>query len=320
MDTKILAIGAATQDVFLTGKALTARRDVRSHAYVEQFPLGAKLELDQVAFDTGGGATNAAVTFARQGLRSGFVGKIGHDPAGAEVLRVLHREGVATDHVAYDTKHSTGFSTLLLTPKGERTVLVYRGASDELRAGDFSIETLQADWFYITSLGGNLDLLGRLVKYAHKRGIKVALDPGQGELAQVKKLRGLLTHVEVLKANRQEMRQIFGGDEIKDIIGRAFGICPYIVLTDGAGGTYATDSDKIYHAGQYQKVKVVDRTGAGDAFGSGFVTALAKGWPLEDALTLASANATAVVQKVGAKAGILKTGRLRRMKIRTVSL
>src|ERR1019366_7522994 len=102
VNVKILTFGGATQDVFLTGRSLHARRDVRTRDYVEQFPLGAKINVDNVYFDTGGGATNAAVTFARQGMHVGYIGKIGHDPAGAEVVRVLRREGVATDRVVYD--------------------------------------------------------------------------------------------------------------------------------------------------------------------------------------------------------------------------
>jgi sugar/nucleoside kinase (ribokinase family) len=77
---------------------------------------------------------------------------------------------------------------------------------------------------------------------------------------------------------------------------------------------------KLYQAGSYQKVKVVDRTGAGDAFGSGFVAALAKGLPIEDALTLGSANATSVVAQIGAKTGILKTPRVKRMKLKVSNL
>lgn len=319
-DIKIICVGAATQDVFLTGKVLTAKRDVREASYVEQFPLGAKLTLDNVYFDTGGGATNAAVTFARQGLRAVFMGKIGHDPAGAEVIRVLRKEGVGTDHVAYDAKQGTSYSTLLLAPNGERTILNYRGASHNLSRHDFNIKSLSADWLYVSSLAGNFDLLGRLLKHAQASGIKVALNPGGAEIAGGRKLRKLLPLVEVLTGNREEMQQIFGGDDAKQVMTHAFGVCPYIIMTDGPEGTYATDSLRIYQAGVYQNVKVVDRTGSGDAFASGLVAALARGQAIEDAITLASANATSVVQTIGAKSGILRTGRLRRMKVKAISL
>lgn len=317
---KILTFGSATQDVFLTGKALHARRDVRTRDYVEQFPLGAKIDVEHVYFDTGGGATNAATTFARQGLRAGYVGKIGHDPAGAEVVRALRREGVLLDRLVYDSKLSTGYSTILLAPSAERTILTHRGASQELKAKDIAIRTLEADWFYITSLAGNLDLLGKLLKHANNRSIQVALDPGNAELAQTKKLRSLLPLVTVLKANAEELRQLFGGDNVRDTVVRAADTCPYVVGTNGPHGSYAAAGGKLYQAGVYQKAKAVDRLGAGDAFGSGFVAGLARGLGMEDALSLAAANASSVVAQIGAKTGILKTQRVKRMKLKITSL
>lgn len=320
VNLKIITFGAATQDVFLSGKALHARRDVRTRDYVEQFPLGAKIDVDNVHFDTGGGATNAAVTFARQGLHVGYVGKIGHDPAGTEIIRVLRREGVSTDRVVTDPKLTTGYSTLLVAGNGERTILTHRGASHELNVKDVAIRSLEADWFYISSLAGNMDLLSKLLKHANNHQIQVAIDPGAAELAQTKKLRALLPLITILKANAEELRVLFGGVDLRDTVTRAEGVCPYVVGTNGPAGSYAAVSGKLYQAGSYQKVKVLDRTGAGDAFGSGFVAAIAKGQGVEDALTLASANATSVVAKFGAKAGILKTYRLKRMKVKISDL
>jgi sugar/nucleoside kinase (ribokinase family) len=320
MDVRVLTIGAADQDIFLSGKVLTAKRDVRTQSYVEQFPLGAKLELDNIQFETGGGAHNAAVTFARQGFKTGFMGKIGHDPAGAEVIRVLKKEGIAVDQVAYDTKFHTAYSTILLAPNGERTVLVYRGASHNLKASDFAIKHLQSDWFYISSLAGNLDLLGRLIRHAEANGIKVAFNPGQAEIKQGRKLRKIIPKLEVLLTNREELRQLVGGDEPTETMTQSFGLCPYVVMTDGPSGLYVSDSQRIYFAGQYQKVKVIDRTGAGDAFGSGFVSGLARGGSLEEAVTMGSANSTSVVTQIGAKAGILRTGRIKKMKLKALSI
>lgn len=321
-DTRILSIGAATQDVYVSGKDLHARRDVRSHSFVEQFPLGAKLELDRVVFDIGGGASNAAVTFARQGYQSSFAGRVGKDPAGAEVLRVLKREGIDTKHIRVDERNGTGYSLLLLADNGERTVLVYRGASHHLSADDFYTGTpLEANWFYISSLAGNMDLLKKLLQHAHKHNIKVALNPGRGELEQAKKLRGLLAGVDIFMANREEMEMLFGGDTAAHTLLNAMHYCPYVVLSDGPAGSYASDGQTLYHAGQYKKVKVIDRTGAGDAFNSGFVAAIARGWGVEEALTLGSANSTSVVQQIGAKKGIIQgTRNVKRMKVKRVSI
>lgn len=320
-DLSVISIGAATQDVFISGKELHAKRDVRSHAMIEQFPLGAKMELDRVVFDTGGGATNAATTFARQGFKSFYAGKIGKDPAGAEVLRVLKREGINTKHLRVDHKLGTGYSTILLADNGERTIMAYRGASSELKTKDFAgLDDFHADWMYISSLAGNMDLLKNLLKHAHKNNIRVAFNPGKGELSNPKKLRSYLKGVHVLFANREEMQRLFGGERPVDTVLNAMSYCPYVVLTDGPGGSYASDGQTIFYAGQYKRVKVTDRTGAGDAFCSGFVAGLARAWSIEDCLTLASANSTSVVQHIGAKPGILRGGRLKRMKTKRVSL
>ncbi len=318
---RVVTVGAATQDVFLSGKTFAAKRDVRSRDEVEQFPLGAKLPVDEVVFDTGGGGTNAAVTFARQGFAVSYWGKVGHDGAGAEVLRVLRKEGVATNHVAFDSKLATGYSAILNAPKGERTILSYRGASHNLHTADFTIRNLDADWLYITSLAGNLGLLGRLLKHANSKGIEVALDPGNAELDQAKELKRLLPLVRVLKANREEFSQLFGQAEPHELLKAATGLVHYALVTDGGKGVWASDGASLYHAGQYRNVKVVDRTGSGDAFGSGFVAALARGDSIEQALTLGSANATSVVQHFGSKPGILHGGaRLKKMNIEVAAL
>lgn len=315
---RVITIGKATQDVFLIGKAFTGKRDVRSQDYVEQFPLGAKVLVDQVHFDTGGDASNAAVTFARQGFSVGFAGKVGRDPAGAEAIRVLRHEGVSTHAVAVDETTNTSYSVILLAPNGERTVLNYPGASHQLKSTDFAIRSFVADWFYITSLSGNFELLERLLKQANRHGIEVAFCPGVLELAEPKRLRRLLPMVRVLLANREEYSQLFHGDQPHELLRQAAGLVNYAVLTDGPKGSFATDGASFFTAGQYARVKVVDRLGSGDAFGSGFVARLAAGESIEEALTFASANSTSVVQHLGAKTGILRTGkRLKRLKIRT---
>lgn len=313
---KIASLGAATLDVYLQGEVLTASKDVRSHDFVTQFPLGEKLELDGMVFSTGGGANNAAVTFARQGMGAQLLAKIADDLAGAEIVRALKAERVNTDMVACDLKGATGYSTILLAPRGERTILVYRGVSEQLASKDFAWSRLRADWLYITSLAGNLKLLEKAVSAAHKAGIKVALDPGSRELAKPARIKKLLPKLELIKGNREEMAKLFPATYPEDMLKKAAKTCKYAVVTDGPRGSFATDGNNLYRAGMYKDVKVVDRTGAGDAFGSGLVAILAQGKDMPAALTFGSANSTSVVQHVGAKPGILRAGaKLKPMRI-----
>lgn len=301
---KIIAVGAAVQDVFLQGKLFKPQKD-EDGDMVEEFELGSKNDVDNVTYSTGGGATNAAVTFARQGLHSCYMGKIGRDIAGQAVLDDLHREQVDTSLVGYAQGQGTGFSALLLAPNGERTILTYRGASANYTLYETDFHSMKADWFYISSLSGNLEVFETVLKYAKEHGIKIAANPGKGELKQPQAFKKFLPYLSILSLNKEELNMIFEGEALEDLVINAGKHVPCVIGTDGPNGVVATYDSKLYEAGMYDDVSVIDRTGAGDAFSSGFVAQVASGETMEKAITFASANSTSVVGKIGAKAGIL---------------
>jgi ribokinase len=304
---KMLAIGTATQDVFLIGGDIF--KPLCDHGVCfEHLPLGAKLDLEQVIFSTGGNATNAATTFARQGHDSEYMGILGKDIAGTAVMRVLDTEGIGTRYVSEDEKYVTGYSTILVSPGGERTVLVYHGTPLKSDGSDLDLKGIsQADWLYVSSVG-SMELLEKIVTIAAKNGVKVAINPSARELKQAAKLRPILEDVQVLITNKEEMQQIVEGKTMPELIRHAAQLVPNVVISDGPKGVIATDGKKIVTGGIYEDVKVVDRLGAGDAFGSGFVTKIAEGKTLEEAVIFASANSTSVVGQHGAKTGILHKG------------
>src|SRR3989304_10593340 len=98
-----ITIGAATRDVFLRSKEFKSKRDPSSRTNVDLvLPLGSKVAVDEIIFETGGGATNAAVTFARQGLKTTCICRIGEDPGGRAVVESLENEGADTSLVIKD--------------------------------------------------------------------------------------------------------------------------------------------------------------------------------------------------------------------------
>lgn len=301
---RMLAIGTATQDVFLTSKVFKPHREDDGE-YYEEFLLGAKLAVEGVTFATGGNAMNAAVTFARQGLESEFMGILGVEPAGQVVMNALDNEGIATHHVEQDDRFQTSYSTILLAPNGERTILNYHGTKLPDSGAPLDLDAIEhADWLYLSSVG-SMSLLEKLVTRAAKAGVQVALNPSGAELAEAAKLRTVLEDVSVLLVNKEEMKQIVEGSTLEELVRHGANLVRTVVVSDGPRGVMATDSTHIVKAGMYDDVPVIDRTGAGDAFGSGFVAAHAAGKSLEEAVTFASANATSVVTQIGATAGIL---------------
>lgn len=306
--TRIVTVGAAVQDVFLSNSTAFAPVCINPNTCFEMLELGSKTDVNTIFFSTGGGATNAAVTFARQGIETQFIGSIGNDPAGQAILDVLDQENVNTAKVAISDTHNTGYSVLLVAPSGERTVLTYRGASTHYRAEDMSLEDIQADWLYATTLSGSMSVLSKLFSQAKQAGMKIFFNPGKRELEKMDELKGLLEDVDVLLANKQEMQQMFQGSELHELAMHAQNLVPVTIVTDGRSGVVACDGQTLLRAGLYEDGPVVDQTGAGDAFGSGFLSQWSNGKSLRDSIIFASANASSVVSQMGAKTGILNVG------------
>lgn len=310
MQFDVITIGTATRDAFVKSREF---RTISSPEFQTGeglcLPLGAKIDVDDIVFATGGGATNAAVTFARQGFHTAAVCKIGHDVSGCEVLLNLKSEGVSTGFVVEDEKLKTAYAILILSTSGERTVLVYRGASEDLMAADINPRTLNAKWFYIAG-SLPLDVLRIVLDKSQEIKAKVALNPSKSQIKFG--LRGLgevLKKIDVIIMNREEGAYLTGVDfnreeKIFKVLDEY--IKGIIVLTNGPKGVLVSNGKNIYKAGIYKEKIVADRTGAGDAFGSGFISSLISSPDdVERAIKLGSANATSVVETVGAKTGIL---------------
>ena len=300
---RIVSIGAALQDVFLID---ADDFGTNKKGFFNQLELGSKVDIDRIHFSTGGGATNAATTFARYGHESIFMGCIAEDPAGQAVLDVLDREGIDASYVTYTNKVHTGYSVVLLTPTGERTILTCRGASAQfslLKAND--LKKIHPDWIYVTNMRGDMNKLDDFFTVAHQNGIKVMFNPGSLELKNKRQFTGLLADVDVLLLNKKEAQQVVVGNSLKEVASRLHDIVPTTIVTDGPQGAIAFSADQAYRIGLYEDPPIVDSTGAGDAFGSGFLAAYAAGKSFKDSLIFASANSTSVIQKIGSKSGIL---------------
>lgn len=309
----VITIGSATQDVFLRSdsiKVLNDPKHLKKLGFIEGkaecFALGSKISLQKPVFSVGGGATNAAVTFKRQGLKTGTVISLGKDIGAQLILDKLEEDKIKA-FVQSNKKLSTAYSTVLLTKSGERTALVYRGASDELDDKKFVFK--RARWVYITPGEIKFAVINRIIDQYKKKKTKIAINPSRHYLKMDKrKLNGLFKKVDVVILNRIEA-SILTGKDISDEKGifKAFdkAIGGLAVMTDGNKGVSVSDGETIYKAGIFKEKVSADRTGAGDAFGSGLISALIQKKSLEEAIRVGSANATSVIEHVGAKKGVL---------------
>lgn len=306
----VITIGSATQDVYVFSKKFRVLKDSRAvTGEVECFTFGTKIELDDILFEIGGGATNTAYTFSLQGLKVACLARIGKDGAGEEVQKFL-KSAKITDLLVLDKQQRTAHSVVFLAKNGERTILVYRGAAYSFKTSDVQLKKIRnTKWLYITSLAGNLSLLEKIINFSKKQSIKIALNPGKLEIrANKQRLTRILRRVDLLLLNHEEAveinRRVYTDN--KGLLNDLQQLCGgMVVVTEGSKGSLMAVDNNFYRV-IIKPIKAVDTTGAGDAFGSGFLAGYLKsrGDPIK-ALKLASNNATAVVKKIGAKHGLL---------------
>ena len=320
----VITIGTATQDVFLRSKLF---KKIKSSSFnkksdfptgeAECFAFGGKLEIDELISASGGGATNTAVTFARQKLRTATVCRVGDDLFGSEIINELKKERIKS-FVIKDQKRPTGYATILLSPNGERSILVHRGAAEDLKDKEVR-SRLKSRWLYVIPSHISLSVMKKIIDQSLISGALIAMNPSRFYIEMgVGKLKSLLQKLTVVIVNREEASYLTGIDykKTKDIFKALDKMVSGIaVMTDGAKGVWVSDGTYLYQAGIFANKKILDRTGAGDAFGSGFVAGLARKEnvsqqeAIEYAIRLGSANATSVVEAIGTKQGILTRSR-----------
>ena len=302
---RICSLGSSLQDIYLVDHDDL----VSSDSVYDRITVGTKVDIDKISYEVGGGATNAAATFVRHGHESVILSNVGRDIAAEAIRACLDDEGIDSSYIE-TVRENTGCSVILLDSKsGERTILTHRGASARFdNLSEKCLDNSSPDWLYVTSLRGDMTTLKRFFKYAKKNDIRVMFNPGKLELEHKSDLTKLLEYVDVLLVNKREATQIVPGETLEELLSRLKNYLRTVIITDGQMGAIARDGSKTYRFGLYEDLKVKDTTGAGDAFGSGFLAHFAAGHSFKDSLVFASANSTSVVSKLGAKTGIL-TGR-----------
>jgi len=294
----IISIGAATTDIFIKSPDLIENRRFLS------LKRSSKNEISQTLICSGGGATNSATTFSRLGLKSSLIALIGKDPLSNYIKNDLKKENIDDQFLVFSQEDDTDFSVILVASNGTRSILTSRGKT-RLESKDIPWKKLKTKWLYLTSLEGNLNLLEELIGYCQENNIKISLNPGLRELKQRRQLIPLLKYIDFLLLNRQEA-EILANTNHKNTLfyDNLKKYAPIVAVTNGHLGAKILTPDDTFFS-PIINTKPQDETGAGDAFGSAFVTALIHNYSLNQCLSWAIHNSASVVSKLGAKAGIL---------------
>lgn len=310
----VVSIGSAVLDIFMKSDKFNVIKsgDIPGGIAMCQV-YGGKMEVEEVVMASGGGATNTAVSFARKELKTAVIAEMGNDPQSLLVHKDLEADMVDTRLLIQEQDETTAVSVVLISADGGRSIMVHRGASAMLTKHDLPLEDLETRWLHISSLGGNMELLKTILKWAKSKKIRVSMNPGLKEIQHKNKLMPLLPLVEILFVNRDEAKELWGIDYSDEELWKSSQSLPgaYLsVITDGSrGGKISLDGKVSFYEAEKVK-KVVDTTGAGDAFASGVVAGVLYGKTYDQALIWGIKNATSVLKHVGAKKGLLKLGEI----------
>jgi len=278
---------------------------------IGELPLRGTLGfVDGVALRGGGCALNTATALARLGVASGVAGKIGADPFGEFVLGLLDQRGVDRRGVVVDPVVSTSATVVLVDAAGERTFLHFPGANGRVRSNDLDRRFLFAG--RALHLGGALVMpeldgppTAALLAEARLRGLHTSLDPVWDPYARWERLVPALPHLDLFTPSLAEGRAISGELAPADVAAwlRERGVGT-VALKTGAEGCFVSGPSFEAQVEAFP-VRVVDGTGAGDAFAAGLLYGALKGWPLPRSARLANALGALATTTVGATEGLL---------------
>jgi ribokinase len=301
----LIAVGDTTEDIFLElDQETKIVKDEKGDAYLG-LRNAEKIVVEKLTDVLAvGNSANVAVGVSRLGLRSALYTHLGKDDAGEEMVAVLAKEKVAKDYIVFDKEKRSNLS-VVLNYKAERTILVYH----EHRKYSLPPALAPAAWMYFSSLGeGHEKLHKQIPAYIKKHKVKMGFNPGSHQMNEgIVALRPILKVTEVLFVNKDEAQTLVGkSDSIQELMQRLHKEGPKIVaITDGPKGSYASDGNNIYFLDIFP-APLVERTGAGDSFATGFISALFHKKPVPEAMQWGTINSAFVIQKIGAQKGLLK--------------
>ena len=304
----IITVGSNTVDIFAKTDNpvlhLKKGRKKKKEDFIA-YPLGEKILINHIDRQIGGGGTNSAVAFSRLGLKTGYLGKIGRDDSGLSVFRLLKDENVSFIGVLGDV---TGTSIILDSVHDDRTILTYKGCNDNLKYEELNMGKVKCDWFYFSSMmGESFNTMCKLSEYAEKAHIKVAVNPSSYLVEKgMNHLSKALSKCNILILNKDEAITLSGKKDIRNIV-RVLKekANDYVVVTDAKNGAWCYDGKILISAKPNKNLNIVETTGAGDAFASGFVAGIAQGKSKEYAFKMGFAESESVIQAYGAKNDLL---------------
>lgn len=269
-------------------------------------------KLGQCIECSGGSAGNTIAGLASMGINTAYIGKVHDDQLGNVFRHDINALGANFKTAPATSGPATAHCLVLVTPDAERTMCTYLGACVNLTANDIDEDTVRAS--KITYLEGYLwdpeaakEALRKAIQIAHNAGNKVSLtlsDPFCVDRHRSEFLNLVRNDVDILFANEDEIKMLYGTDDLNEAAMQVQKDCDIAAITCGAKGCIVTDKNEIGHVQARTVKNLVDTTGAGDLFAAGFLYGISKDKSLGECGAIGNLVAGEVITHMGARPDI----------------
>ncbi len=320
MKYDFITIGGAAEDLTLLvkeGILIDNKKDILRQKLLA-FEYGAKIEIDDIDRNFGGGAANVAVSLSGLGFRVANISAVGRDERGDRILKNFRKHRIDSRLIRVTGEEETSYSFIILGKSKDRVIFFSRGAEKKIEITKKELKYLnKTRWIYLNALSG--DWKENLKKIFSVEKAKIIWNPGNAQLERGKELKKYLVRTEILIVNKDEAIQlaISAGaaagrgnvflNNIDNLLRTLKALGPkVVVITNGKAGAKAYDGKHIYFQGVLKEKVRLDTTGLGDAFGSAFAAGMIfyKG-NLRRSLLLGARNSASVISEIGAQKGLL---------------
>lgn len=266
--------------------------------------------VSMVKFATGGDAFNQAFNISAMGYKVKMLGKVGTDSIGNFLVSEAQTKGIDTSNVMRDPDHQTSVTIVLIGENGQRNFIGCKfGTNSFLSKSDIQVDAF--DGVKIVSLGslyGSLSFTGAetapIMEEAHKRGCITVADMMHAERGSLEDASLVIRHIDYFIPSEKEALLLTGKDDVEAAAGALLDAgAKNVVIKLGEKGCYMRTESLSEYIPAFA-TDVVDTTGAGDAFVSGFITGLIDGANIKECAIRGCAAGSIAVRDVGATGAI----------------
>jgi fructokinase len=313
MSKKILGIGNAIVDVFvkvddnflLKNNLIKGSMKLIEKREFETLKDTIKIE----KIEAGGSVANTMAGISYLGGNSSFIGKINSDEFGRIYKKSLEKIKVNFYYSEKSENLSTGASIIFITPDSERTMCTYLGISSQLSKDDINEDHIKDHELiflegYLWDKGISEEMFKHVINLAKKNNTKIAMS--LSDVFCVTRHRNdffklLVNDLNILIGNENEINELVQKNNLLDSINELKKINKIVVITRSENGSLVILNNEIKKCESIKVEKVLDLTGAGDLFASGFLKEYLDKSNINKCLQTGSELAAKVIEKIGAR-------------------